>query len=388
MDYLWHGERIKRKPPEKVMNKVLVIAPYPYLPYYSGGQKFIAQFVANLGKEVELTVITVKENDFTLAKEYRSIPLLKKSFTRYVDISLIGKITSLIKREEFDTIIWEHPYYAWLAWLVKRKTGIKTIIHTHNIEYQRFKSTGRWWWPILKQYEKWCFRKADALLFITPEDRNFAIDNWKIEKEKCIDVPFGIEIKKYPEDRPTARRVVSETHGIKPEEKILFFNGVLDYKPNLDALKLILEQINPLLLASTTFKYKIIICGKDLPIEMNNLLEYADKNIIYAGFVDSIDTYFKAADIFLNPVQSGGGIKTKMVEAIAYGATVVATETGAIGILKTVCGQKLSIVADNDWNGFANAILQVSSIESTTPEVYYEYYYWENIIRNMKKLLT
>jgi glycosyltransferase involved in cell wall biosynthesis len=154
----------------------------------------------------------------------------------------------------------------------------------------------------------------------------------------------------------------------------------------LDALKLILEQINPLLLASTTFKYKIIICGKDLPIEMNNLLEYADKNIIYAGFVDSIDTYFKAADIFLNPVQSGGGIKTKMVEAIAYGATVVATETGAIGILKTVCGQKLSIVADNDWNGFANAILQVSSIESTTPEVYYEYYYWENIINRIRHI--
>ncbi|MBC7873179.1 MAG: hypothetical protein H7Y01_04240, partial [Ferruginibacter sp.] len=107
------------------MTKTLAIAPYPYLPYFSGGQKFIAQFFEWLGKEIDLTVISVAENDFSLARSYKTIPLLKKSFSRYIDRSLVKKITSLVKKEGFDTLLCEHPYFAWLAFAVKKKTGIK-----------------------------------------------------------------------------------------------------------------------------------------------------------------------------------------------------------------------------------------------------------------------
>jgi hypothetical protein len=101
------------------MKKVLAIAPYPYLPYFSGGQKFIAQFFEWLGKEVDLSVVSVAGNDSALTKNYRLIPLLKRSFSRYYDRSLIRSITELVKKEEFDTVIWEHPYYAWVASRVK-----------------------------------------------------------------------------------------------------------------------------------------------------------------------------------------------------------------------------------------------------------------------------
>lgn len=365
------------------MKKVLAIAPYQYLPYFSGGQKFIAHFFEHLGSAIDLTVISVAENDLSLAKSYKPIPLLKKSFSRYIDRSLVAKIAALTKKEGFDTIICEHPYFAWLAFAVRKKTGIKVFIHTHNIEYQRFRSTGRWWWPILKSYEKRSFEKADGLFFITPEDKDFAINNWKIEKEKCIDLPFGVEIKGFPEDRVASREIVAQKHGIGDTEKIFLFNGLLNYKPNSDALKIILDKINPLLISNATLKYKIIICGKGLPDEMNELKDYADKNIIYAGFADSIETYLKATDIFLNPVQTGGGIKTKMVEAIAYGATVVATETGAAGIMKDVCGDKLFIVTDDDWRGFAGAIIDGTGSTSQTPQAYYNYYFYGNIIHRL-----
>ena len=370
------------------MKKVLAIAPYPYLPYFSGGQKFIAQFFEFLGKEIDLTVISVAENDFSLAKSYKTIPLLKKSFSRYIDRSLVAKLINLTKKEEFDTIICEHPYFAWLAFAVRKRTGINVIIHTHNIEYQRFRSTGRWWWPVLKGYEKRSFEKADGLFFITPEDREFAIHNWKIDKEKCFDLPFGVEINKYPEDRVYYRQTVIQKHGIGDNERIFLFNGLLNYKPNIDALKIILDNINPLLIANAALKYKIIICGKGLPEQMNELKEYADKNIVYAGFVDSIEAYLKATDIFLNPVQSGGGVKTKMVEAIAYGASVVATETGATGIWRDVCGDKLVIVADDDWEGFVKAVIVNTAGSIPTPKEYYNYYSWENVISNALTQLT
>lgn len=365
------------------MRKVLAIAPYPYLPYFSGGQKFMALFFEHLGREIDLTVVSVAANDFSLAKSYKTIPLLKSSFSRYLDRSLIGKLTALTKQEGFDTIICEHPYFAWLAFAVRKRTGVKVIIHTHNIEYQRFRSTGKWWWPVLKNYEKSSFKKADGLLFITPEDKNFAIHNWGIEKEKCIDLPFGVEISGYPSDRATCRQLIAEKHRIGAGEKILLFNGLLNYKPNIDALQIILDQINPFLLQHATFKYKILICGKGLPEAMNALQDYAGKNLIYAGFVESIETYLKATDIFLNPVQSGGGVKTKMVEAIAYGATVVATETGATGIMKDICADKLILVADDDWLRFAKVVIENTADLTPTPKEYYDYYFYGNIVNRI-----
>lgn len=363
------------------MKKVLVIAPYTYLPYYSGGQKFIAQFVHHLGQQTDLTVISVSENDFSLAGTYKTIPLLKKSFGRYYDISLIKKISAIVKENGFDTVIWEHPYYAWLAFRVRKRTGVKTLIHTHNIEYQRFKSTGRWWWPFLKWYEKRCFRKADGIFFITPEDKQFAIDTWGIHPSKCFDLPFGIDVKEYPADRTQARQVIATRHGVLPDQRILLFTGALEYKPNLDALNIILHRLNPILLEQKDFQYKIIICGKGLPAVMNELREYADRNIIYAGFAKDIDTYYKAADLFLNPVLSGGGIKTKMVEAIAYGATVVSTETGAIGIDKQVCGSKLVVVNDSDWRSFSALLYNMNhTSKEITPAIFYNKYNWEKVI--------
>ena len=91
--------------------------------------------------------------------------------------------------------------------------------------------------------------------------------------------------------------------------------------------------------------YKILVCGKGLPDFFNDLKDYSDKNIIYAGFVDDISIYFKAADVFLNPIISGGGVKTKAIEAIAMDCTVISTEIGALGLIREACGNKLQIVA-------------------------------------------
>lgn len=363
------------------MEKVLAIAPYSYLPYFSGGQKFIAQFFEYLGREVDLTVVSVAENNFSLAKSYKTIPLLKKSFNRYFDPGLPAKIISLIKKENFDVVIWEHPYYAWAAYRIKKQAGIITILHTHNIEHQRFKTLGKWWWWMLKSYERWFFRFADYIFFITPDDKNFSIEHWAIPPKKCIDVPFGIEIDEYPKDRNICQQGIREKHSINKDETLLLFNGVLDYKPNLDALMVILEKINPILLLNKLFKYKILISGKRLPAGLVELKEYKEKNIIYTGFVDDIETYFKGVDLFLNPVQSGGGIKTKMVDAIGFGTTVIASKTGAKGIKTNVCGEKLIVIDDDNWNSFAKAISEHANDRRITPANYYGYYFYGNIVR-------
>ena len=50
------------------------------------------------------------------------------------------------------------------------------------------------------------------------------------------------------------------------------------------------------------------------------------------------------------------------------------------------CGNKIKIVADNDANAFVKAILQTVDEPAKTPETYYDYYYWENIIKKIQSL--
>lgn len=363
------------------MKKILVIAPYNFLPWFSGGQKFIGLFLQHLAEEVELTVISVPSNDCTLVRNYTLYPWLKAGFSRYYDSSLIGKISQLVKEQGFDAIVWEHPYYWWLASRIRKRTGVPAFVHTHNIEYQRFRSMGKPWWPVLNYYEKKSFREADGIFFITPEDRNFAVNIWKIDAGKCIDLPYGIETEKEPTDRMDCRNRIAARHSFDAGCRIFSFNGLLSYKPNLEAVRHILEDIDPIL-EKAGIAYRILICGKDLPDE---LIKAVNKkaNIIYAGFTDKIEDYNKASDLLLNPVMAGGGIKTKMVEAIGAGTTVVSTRSGATGMDRKISGKKLIVVEDNDWKSFSEAVIRESNNQETTPPVYYDYYNWKKIAKRI-----
>lgn len=366
------------------MKKVLVIAPYTYLPSKSGGQKYIAQWLEALSKRVTLTVASTAANDRSLATTYNLIPLLANSFFRYADFTLRATLRELILRNRYDWIIWEHPYFGWLADLVKKDTGIKTLIHTHNIEYQRFRSLGKPWWPLLKQYEKWAFQKADKLSFITPQDREFASSVWNIAPENCLEISYGITQNEPPSDRANARELIVSKYSLSANTRILLFNGPLDYAPNFEALQTILQKINPQLQKNNITPYKLIICGKGLPKRMNGLKQFEKDDIIYAGFVDNLETYIKAAHLLLNPIQKGGGVKTKVLEAIGYGTPVISTTTGAIGVDRAAAGEMLTLISDHQWNEFAKAIIQQLSVSTeqlpVTPASFYEKYNWDAIL--------
>jgi glycosyltransferase involved in cell wall biosynthesis len=176
-------------------------------------------------------------------------------------------------------------------------------------------------------------------------------------------------------------------YGMSENTNILLFNGTLSYKPNLDALKSILHQINPLLLKED-FAYKILICGRGLPAEMGELKEFQDANILFAGFVEDIDLYFKACDIFLNPLQDGGGIKTKLVEALGFGKKCVSSVNGAIGVDPACTGGRLLVVADKDWEAYRDGIRSMTQMEIRNDnQDFYKIYSWQQIAEKATRSL-
>jgi polysaccharide biosynthesis protein PslH len=363
--------------------RILSIIPYKILPAKLGGEKGIAVFNEYLAKRVDLTGITTKNNDPALAKGYTLLNFLSNNRSRYGNVFLFFRIRKIIQQKKISHLITEHPYYGWLAWMLKKATGVTWVVHSHNIEYMRSMSIGRWWWKALKWYEGWAYKNADKVFFISDDDKEHAIKNLGADPQKSLTVTFGIELDKIPDDRASCRKIINDRYAIDNSSRILLFNGALYHSTNYDALTVILDKINPLLLAEKNFSYKILVCGKGLPGFFNELKDYADKNVIYAGFVDDISVYFKAADIFLNPILSGGGVKTKAIEAIAMDCTVVSTKLGAMGIKKEVCENKLRVVSEGEWELFSELVIQSANEGFHTPHEFFDYYYWESIIERV-----
>jgi glycosyltransferase involved in cell wall biosynthesis len=370
--------------------KLLSIVSYTIFPAKVGGQKGIALFNEYIAKEADLICFTVKSNYPAFAKGYRILNRMGNSPLRYINPRYFFAIRKIIRQEGISHLILEHPYFGWLGILLKKVSGCKLVIHSHNIESLRWKGLGKWWWQILHWYEKITHRLADYNFFIQDADRQYALESFGLKAGKCLTVTYGIEWSEpaAATEKQQCRITLQQKHGIKHADKILLFNGALDYSPNLQALKLILEKINPLLLQNGP-AYKIIICGRGLPPVMNNLDNYKHSNIIFAGFVDDITVYFKGADLFINPLVEGGGIKTKLVEAIGYGTPAVSTKNGSIGIDNRDAGPMLRIVDDGNWEAFVNAITTSLSAETaTTPPAFYEKFYWGNIVNKAINLIS
>lgn len=315
--------------------------------------------------------------------------ILGTSKLRYGNPLLFFKLKKIIQQNKITDLIIVHPYFGWLAWLLKKSTGVKLSLLSHNIEAERFKSMGKWWWRMLWLYEKNTHKIIDHNFFVTSEDREFAVNNYNLDPLKCDVITYGIDWQQPPNnvEKIEAANKIREQYDINGTDKILLFNGTLDYKPNIEAIDYIIKNINPLLLKNIDYRYKIIICGKGLPAVYNELKNYKNENIIYAGFVDDINMFFKGADIFLNPLITGGGIKTKLVEALGNNLTSVSCKSGAYGIPLDVAGRKLIVVDDLDWETFTAAILK-ADIKANIPSSFYNHFYWGNIAAKAGQIIS
>ncbi len=361
------------------MANVLSIVTYKILPAKLGGQKGIALFNQYFSKKENLICVTIKDNDPGLA-DYKVFNLLSNHRFRYINFFYFRIIKKIISENNITHIICEHPYYGWMALLLKYFCKVKVIVHSHNIEAVRFKTAGKWWWKILALYEKFIHSKADFTFCITRQDREYFCNHYKIPYEKSTVITYGISWNAIPSfhEKTELKNQLLKQYFLSPQTHLFLFNGTLDYLPNYNAVKSIVQKINPLFIKKN-IPYKIIICGKGLPSDMDELKNYEDQNIIYAGFVDDISVYFKGVDVFINPVTDGGGIKTKLVESLGYNLNAVSTYNGAIGVDESICNGKLLLCENQDWQNFADKMEMAIKVNPSIPAEFLHHFYWANI---------
>lgn len=366
---------------------ILSIVPAPLMPAVSGGQKHTYGLLDALGKIASLVCITdTKSSPEGLSFELR--PLIPHNFKKYLAPMNYKLILKQVNELKPSAILLEQPYMALMLNWVSKKTGIPFYIHAHNIEFLRFRSLGSWWWPLMYLWERYAFIRAKRIFFISEEDRHLALKHFKIDSSKCIVSPYGV-----PQNSviiPSKEKVeeVRSRHGIAMDEKVFMFFGVLKYLPNIEALELIINEILPRLKKSYQGKFRVLICGGGISESFKKQLETTDPDhLIYAGFVNDIDEYTKCADVILNPILNGGGVKTKVMEALGFNKNVVSTHTGALGIDKQLCGDKLYVVDDKAWDKFVECCIDASQNYSSIDESFFKKYSWSSIAQNLSNAL-
>jgi glycosyltransferase involved in cell wall biosynthesis len=106
------------------------------------------------------------------------------------------------------------------------------------------------------------------------------------------------------------------------------FVGGLDYQPNLDALRYYCGEVRPALAR----------IGCDVGLDVVGQAERALREELgcdgvgFLGYVDNVMATLSGYTVFVAPLVSGTGIKTKVLEAMAAGLTVVTTPAGIIGL--------------------------------------------------------
>jgi len=121
------------------------------------------------------------------------------------------------------------------------------------------------------------------------------------------------------------------------------FIGSLDFRPNQDAVRWILDELWPRVTAQEP-DARLSIAGSAPP-------EWLRRRGI--GPVDSAEELMRGVAVFLAPLFAGGGMRIKVLEAMAMGRAVVATTLGAGGI---DCPH---LVIADDVASFADAVVRL-----------------------------
>ncbi|HZH39049.1 MAG TPA: hypothetical protein VEX17_03190, partial [Bacillales bacterium] len=93
------------------------------------------------------------------------------------------------------------------------------------------------------------------------------------------------------------------------------------------------------------------------------------------------------ADVFVNPVRDGGGIKTKVVEALGNNLSVVSSINGSIGLDKQLYREKLTIVEEDDWTVFAGHVKKACRKHSEIPKEFFFNFHWKHITAKAAKFI-
>jgi glycosyltransferase involved in cell wall biosynthesis len=108
----------------------------------------------------------------------------------------------------------------------------------------------------------------------------------------------------------------------------MVFTGVMDYRPNVDAVVWFCEEILPAIQAEIP-EANLTICGSSPTAAVRRLAKKSGVRV--TGQVPDTRPYLDEAELFVAPLRMARGVQNKLLEALAMGLPCVASTTAWSG---------------------------------------------------------
>ena len=321
--------------------RVLSIVPYPILPLTHGGRVRayrLAVGLAKAGAHVDLACpwhprmplgpfqregITISPFVFAanllpaLLGDRILSPLLQLSGQPFT----FGPRRLLRQARLYDVV--EFHFCAYASWMSRVPANVRVVYSAHNVEadyavlepYSRIRT---WFAPHIGKLERKAVEASDLVVACTEADASRFKQLYGKPKELVI-VSNGFDDGDLWSARPHAREKTRAELGLRPEElAILFVGGPAAH--NRRAVHYLEHELLPRLNSPA----RLVLAGECARPRR-------DDRVLSLGWVDELSPILEAADVAVNPIDSGSGSNLKLAEYLAVGIPIVTTSMGLRG---------------------------------------------------------
>jgi polysaccharide biosynthesis protein PslH len=252
-------------------------------------------------------------------------------------------IDELCRRRRFDVIQLESSVLC----VFRFPSDAAIVLDEHNIEYEVFqrmhagerslarRSFNKREFRRFRRFEQRWWRHVDGCTVTS--DREALIVREHAPETPVAVVQNGVDLEYF---QPASS-------GGEPDRAL--FNGLLDYRPNLDAAYHLVEDIWPLVRQRRPGA-RLTIVGRGNRADLRRL---SRDGVDVVGEVPDIRPFLREAAVVAAPVRIGGGTRFKVIEALAAGKAIVSTSLGCEGV-GVRAGEHLAVADTAD--AFAAAV--------------------------------
>jgi glycosyltransferase involved in cell wall biosynthesis len=219
--------------------------------------------------------------------------------------------------------------YEWAPYLPMRPVSpAPLVVVAHNVEsliWQRYAETEtnplrRWYvqqqWRKFERFEGRAFCWATRVVAVSPEDAALVRDRFGVDSVDVVD--NGID-RAYYDQTPRS-----------PTPNRILFLGSLEWRPNLDGVRLLLDQVFPAVRALEP-RAELVLVGRNPPAWLREKVQEVPGVQLHANVAD-VRPFLGSSAVMAVPLRVGGGSRLKILEALACGLPVVSTRVGAEGL--------------------------------------------------------
>jgi glycosyltransferase involved in cell wall biosynthesis len=242
---------------------------------------------------------------------------------------LVRRMTAEIASAGSPVILLEGASWAIYHWLLLQRLRravpqARVIYHSHNVEYLlRSQRHSRAVAMLTRWAEAQLVRNADMATAVSQVDQDHFVRLYGV---RPVLLPNGVDTARFGGGDLESVARMKAAHRF--DERTLLFAGFYSYGPNREAIDFLVGSIMPTLRERYPLA-TLALTGGGAPYRepwLKNVgsIAYDD----FAGFV-------AACGVAVAPIFSGSGTRLKILEAMAAGIPVVATEKAAEGLSLT-----------------------------------------------------